>query len=53
MLVILYLWGVNFHSVVVFGLIVRELSFKDVLGHCAVFQIADVPENARKIMSAF
>ena len=32
-LLILYLWGISFHAVVVFGL-GKDLLFKSVLGHC-------------------
>ena len=35
-LLILDLWGINFHAVIVFGL-GKKLLFKSVLGHCVYF----------------
>ena len=55
-MLILELWGINFHAVVVFGL-GKDLSFKSVLGRCATaekrLQKRFLLENkdAKKILS--
>ena len=48
-MLILYLWGISFHAVVVFGL-GKDLLFKSVLGHCGSLSGEIVPTGVLQVV---